>query len=650
MSNRNLSARLRLTGANQVRQAIEGTASKAREESRRTRQAQKRAIAAMAQDVRRAERTKQRAHRRTEREAIQAARAEQRARKRAIDAMVRETRKAERQRRAEFERTRRLEEQRQRRARMQRHRARSGMGDAVLGSLPGGLGSGAAGVAAAGAGALAAAMRGALEEMSQVRRAVQQNAGLQERGQRVVTAQELDLEIRRLSGEVFPGQTGEELEASQRALRAQVAQTAAQTGQDPLELLEALGNLQTEFSAFDFGRENLAAFAREAVRTGAPVRDLARFAGLVRQQFGEMEPDRVFDILAQGGLQGAMTPESLSEHHAGNLGLYASFVDPSGSTTPEDRLRGFVALANVLRQSGLDDAESANLLPQMFTSLRRREVQQNIAVATGGRRRGNQVIGGVQMQDFRDEQGNLDLAGYIEAIQASGGLGNLEVVGNAVGDQGATQALNTLIAARRRNIENPEEGVDIRELMSVSAEEGAAFRDNNYANVHASAAMRQRRAAIEANLGVGTAEEESAQSLAATRISAQLDRTTVAGLPLGAAAETVLDNTYGLDLLSWIASDDSRRSIASGGLRALGSIAGPGVGDALARVLDITTAPGARTAGARGGDTAGLRDATRQGVRDAVREGPIDVRIVGGGAGAPSAEGPRRSQSPRERT
>lgn len=515
MPDRTLNARLRLTGGAQVRQAIDGTATKAKEAARDTRDAQRQAIRALVADVKKAEREKLAALRKTEREAVKATRDEERARKRAISAMVRDVTKSERQKRAEFERTARQQERAQRRQRISQMR-----GGGSLGSLAGRF----APLAVAGGAALGLQqiLSTLVAQNAEVVRAVEAAGGVQDFGQRTVTAQDFDLELTRLGGEVFGELSPEERRRELGAVRDQINEIALATAQEPGQLLDALANLQTEFSAFDFGRANLRALADEAIRTGAPVAELARFAGLVRQQFGEIETNRIFDILAQGGLQGALDPESLSRDFSGQLGLFASFTDPNQAGTPEERLRSFVASANVLRQSGLSSNESATLMQNLFSSLSRERVQRDIAVATGGRRRGDRVLGGVQLQSFRDDNGRLDLAGFVEALEAQGGLSNLEAVQRAVGDQQASQALNTLIAARRRNLQSPDEFADIRELEQVSADAGARFRETNLADVRETSAFKRNVVGVRSQVAGSRGEPEAsadAERLASLRRS-----------------------------------------------------------------------------------------------------------------------------------
>lgn len=354
-----------------------------------------------------------------------------------------------------------------------------GVGSDVLGGLGVPLSAGAA------AGALLASLNAIVDNLGRVTSALEGQAGVTDVGQRTAAAQSFELDLVRLGGEVF----GEVDPATRRrelaAVGDEINAIALATNQEPGQLLAALSNLQTEFSAFEFGRQNLQAMAEEAQRTGASVETIARFAGLVNQQFGEMDTARMLDITAQGGLQGALDPVSLSREFAGQLGLFASFVDPERAGSSEDRFRAFVATANVLRQSGLEANESATLMQNLFASLSREEVQKKIRRASG-----------VDIRNFRDESGRLDLAGFVEELEASGRFGSLETIMRSMGDQQASQALNTLISARTRNLTDPEDNADIRELMNVSAAEGAAFRASNLADVRDTAVERQRKIGI----------------------------------------------------------------------------------------------------------------------------------------------------------
>src|SRR5690606_6957068 len=143
--------------------------------------------------------------------------------------------------------------------------------------------------------------------------------------------------------------------------------------------------LQTEFSAFDFGRQNLRALGDEATRTGTDVQQLARFAGLVRQQFGDIDVSTMLDIAAQGGRQGALSPEQLSGEFASQVCVFRSPADPNKTQSSEALFRQFVATANVVRSSGLNPAESATATQNMLAALADEDVQARIALATGGR-------------------------------------------------------------------------------------------------------------------------------------------------------------------------------------------------------------------------------------------------------------------------
>jgi hypothetical protein len=363
------------------------------------------------------------------------------------------------------------------------------------------------------ANSLMAVMQSIVQNFERVSDALDAQAGVQDTGQRTVTAQQFELGLVRLGGEVFGGQSAEERARSLEEVKNEINAIATATNQSPGALLDALSGLQTEFSAFEFGRQNLRAMAEEAQRTGTDMATIARFAGLVNQQFGEMDTSRLLDITAQGGLQGALSPDALASNFAGGLGLYASFVDPNQTGTAEDRYRGFLATANVLRQSGLDDAQTATLMPQMFAALSREEVQRNIRRSSG-----------VDINDFRDASGQLDMAGFVESLQSSGRFGDLETIQRAVGDQGASMALNTLVAARTRNLTDPENAADMRELMGVSAESGAAFRRTNLAEVQATAAERHRAIGVETEIeGQERMGERSDQAWFASEVGRKLE-------------------------------------------------------------------------------------------------------------------------------
>lgn len=634
---RELKVRIKAEGQSQVKQAVNGTVATARRAGAAQRTEAQKTAAAQAK----------------------AAHEGARAAKRSADETVKETQRAERRRRAEFERTAREQERQERRAAARSRNAGRGGGgggaprgrgggDDFFGRAAEGFGSWAGGLV--GLGAITATLQGILSRMEERSAAVGAAAGRQDLGQRTVGAQQIELGLARLGGEVFKGMDARQRAAELARVRDEIVAIAEATGRQPGDLFTALQTFQTEFSAFDFGRQNLRAIADEATRTGTEVEQLARFAGLVRQQFGELDVNRIFDITAQAGMQGSLTPEQLSGEFAQQLGLFRSFVDRGRTQDPETLLRQFVAMANVIRSSGAGAAESATLAQNLMASLSDQDVQDRIAMATGGRVAGRRRVngqmqdvirGGVQLRDFRDASGALDLAGYVEALAARDGFGSLEDLRATIGDQQASIALNTLIARRRDEVAGVADNADLRELMNVDAAAGAATRTENLSDVMRTDAMRAQQDAARTAIDGVRSSGRSRQAVLSNAIRTDAESQGVLGEVIanlpgfaeGLAALTTNDNAATDFLLNAMGRGDvvaSRRAAA-----AAEQTVGGG---------------GAKVVGGGGAAKGDIRDA----MREALDARPVRVEVVNPAA-APTSPGAangdaRRSASPRERT
>jgi hypothetical protein len=644
VADRTLNARLRFTGASQVKAAIEGTAAKAREAQRTTRTATQRAQREMVADVRRAEREKQAALKKTAAEATKAERARAVAAKRAIDTIAREQRKAEMARRREFDRTAREQERRDRRTGQMAER----------GLVGGGLGGAVAGASLA-AGVVAALQQGFaafVQQQAALRQAVGAHAGVQDIGERTVSAQDFNLNLARSQGEFFQGQSFEEQGRSAAALREEILGVAQATNVEPGQLLDALALMQEEFSAFDFGRDNLRALADESKRTGASMEELARFAGTVRQQLGDIDVDKILDITAQGGLQGALSPEALAGEFAGQFGVFRQVVDPNQTADAETLYRQFVAQANVVRSSGLNTAESATANRALIGAISDPNVQARLAAASGGtlshrRVRGVQTYsarGGVQLGNYRDASGQLDLTGYYEALADSGitaeDLGRVEGL-----PQTAVTALGAIIARRRDEQRGVADNADMRELQGVSVEAGGAFRARGLQAVHATGAYAAQTEAIRGmDEGIRGERGRSAEAVGGLGIAESMRHRGRLGQWL-AESDTAVSAAQALQGSFW--EGNGQRPT---GPDLIGATGHEGViSGALLEERRRREAAG----NIKGADNAtaqltGMKADVAAGVREALREGPLDVRVVSGGA-TPVVETPTRTQSPRER-
>lgn len=457
-----------------------------------------------------------------------------------------------------------------------------------------------------------------IQNLVRVTNAMESAAGVEDIGQRTVSAQDFQRNLERIGGEVFAGQDTAEYERNLAAVQNEINAIALATNQSPGQLLEALSGLQTEFSAFEFGRENLQAMAEEAQRTGSDIETIARFAGRLRQTFGEMETGRALDIAAQAGLQGALTPRELGEEFAGETGLFQTFVDPSRSATPEENFRTFTATANVLRQGAPNAAEAATDMRNMFTSLSHTRVQGNIEEASG-----------VDINDFRDAQtGRLDIGGFVEALQGSGRFGNLETIIDAVGDQQASRALNTLIQARTQNLADPENHADIRELEAVSAESGENMRRRNLARVQATSAEQAVAVATATQVeGIQSLDRRADPALVAMATRERLQRQ-------GPVGEVLASSDYLMSAVGAVADSSLGRAVLGSemGRAAVGSAqmdVATGQGNAIEQVLAALGAV-AEERSERNSALAGKESLGKELASELRSGGPIPVRPVGG--------------------
>jgi NTP pyrophosphatase (non-canonical NTP hydrolase) len=512
--------------------------------------------------------------------------------RRRTDREVRDHAQAERSKRDQVRRTSRTVQaemrSRAREAERSRRRSRGGGGGGngafAMNAAPMAMQMGTGAIAAAISGAITAALTTVTSQLERVTQAIESEYGIQDFAQRTVTGQRFERGLEELGGEVFVGQNPEQMAQSLAAVREEITEVARATNQEPGQLLEALSALQVEFSAFEFGRRNLRALAEEAQRLGTDVSQLARLAGLVNAQFGEMDQSRMFDILAQVGRQGAITPEGFAQNFASQAPTFRGFIDPNRAQTAEQNFRTFAASANVLRQGTATDNRAAVLMQNMLASLSRPEVQQNIALATGGRYRGHEtvagrrqrrVVGGIQMSDFRGENGVLDLAGYVEALQGAGAFGSTESVIQAVGDQQASQALFTLIDARAKELQDPEGSADLRELTNVSAETGNQVRTGNLQRIRATESEQAKALAVESQIA-GLQGTEGAEGLAAAGLRVKLsDRREGFGARVVGRALSESDTVTNIGGLISTDSSASRwaQSALTGAAMALG---GPG--------------------------------------------------------------------------
>lgn len=544
MADRELKVRIATEGESKVKQAIDGTTrsakNAAREQSQATKESAREGVAAAkkaAQDRTRAEKLAAKetaaAAKKAERERVQAAKqaAKEIAAEEAKLAKARAEwfRRQEQARKAAERRKKRDEDQR-RRDEIRRSTQRD---DRIMGGL---AGAGAMAAGMMGLSGLQEVLGGIVSRMQEVASAVGAAAGRQGLGERTASAQQFELGLTRLADEVYADLAPAERRREVAELREELLRVAEATRQSPGDLLESLTGLQSEFSAFAWGRQNLRAIADEATRTGSEMQSLSRFVALTRQQFGDIDAGRAFDIVTQAGLQGAVTPEALASEFAPILGTFGSVVDRNQSMSAEARLRQFTAMANVVRSGGVEPAVAATQMRSLLAALDEREVQEDIALATGGRIRGRRrdrrtgqthriIQGGVQLSQFTDSNGAIDLAGFFEALSERQDFAGIGTIQGTVGRIEAAQALNTILQRQRDETTRGDENATFRELTDADAEAGRAVRDRGLTNVRGTDFMVARadavRGQVEGIRNVSRSREANVANVAETGLQSQ---------------------------------------------------------------------------------------------------------------------------------
>ncbi len=462
------------SGASAVKQALRGTVTEARRADDQLRRG--------TQDT---ERRRQQAIRQTTSVATQEARARLRA-----------EREAEREASREAARSRRVREREMRRGLRERQRITGAFG---LGGL-GAAGLGASAMAAA-TGVYSAALQASVDRLERITSAVGARAGVRDVGERTAAAQDFELELARGSGEFFQGLSPEDRAREMSALTDEIAAVAVEAGQSPTDLLRVLQTMQTEFSQFEAGRENLRAIALEAQRTGADMEQLARFIGVLNHQLGDTAPtaERAFDVMAQQGLVGAITPEQLATEFGG---MFGQFRDLSG-LQGEDALRQFGALANALKTKDMGTAETATLMQNLFTALGNSETVSRLRTATGGRSRRVRDPRSGRMRTMATggttalrEDGTVDFMQLIEDMSTVDRIGTSDVVFH---DAQARSAAGQLVALARR-ARAGEDVATAAQLAGVDASAGSAFRAESLGTVLDTSAVASRRIAVAGEL------------------------------------------------------------------------------------------------------------------------------------------------------
>lgn len=645
-----LRIRVRTVGQESVQRSVRGITQSARTAARTQQQADQQTTREAQRNARSRERAVIQENRARQRLVAQTARAEAAAEREMARAASATNRQQMREWNEAFrarQRMRQREQQEQTRQarRAQQQRTASGRRDTLV---AGGLAT--AGVAAA-IRVATTSLDAITTRLETITAAVGSRAGVQDVGARTATAQDFELNLARASGEFFQGVDPEERARQMAALTDEINHVAVAAGQSPTELLDVLNTMQQQFSQFDVGRRDLQSIADEAQRTGADMQTLATFVGILNQQLGETAPtaERAFDIMAQGGLQGAITPESFAEEWGGSLGQFSSRTGLQG----EDALRQLSALANVIRPGARSDAEAATQTRAFLDSLGDVHTRERIREATGGRQVGTgsrrHWEGGTQA--FRAD-GTVDVMQLIADLAPVQGIGSTNSVFHRTE---ALQAVSSLTRAQRGEGTAPS----VADLVGVDAATASARRAEDLARVHGTSAFESKQIAVQGQVeGIQQLEarareandmlntNEAVTQLNGEGLMAQLGQLPVIGTWLQQHAGQAADAVAGLSPEHRAALANPLTRTIAGGLLPFGNELVGGVND-LGAIGD------------RRGELASERAAARVQIQDGARVvlDPESARLVGSEVasalptppGGPAAAPPADLRVPRGR-
>lgn len=252
-------------------------------------------------------------------------------------------------------------------------------------------------------------------------------------------------------------------------LRARINQVAATTVTDQFELLDALQATQGRFGAGAVGGlvDNLESVARAARGAGGSVQALASATGTAATIFGlsTEEADAFTAQLVAIGNEGAIEAENMAQTFAPFLGVFQRSTGQTGAAGAQNAAQ-FAALAGTAFG---EDAAARTQAEAVLRQLGRRDVQERIALASGGRARGRganrRIEGGVRIAADGSLGGQVtDPLEAIRALSAQGlNPGQLQQI---LGDSNAVQGFGVLATALQS-----EQG---QAIMGASAAAGRA--------------------------------------------------------------------------------------------------------------------------------------------------------------------------------
>lgn len=396
---------------------------------------------------------------------------------------LREAQMSERQRAALIRRTEREIAGSRQVAVRQAQQARSGGG--------GGRGMALAGGLAAGGAALAGAGISAVNRMAAA-------GGVRTREQLLQETLTFNRDLAALSAQSGVG-AGE--------LRDKINEAAIATGRDQAELLESLQLNQGRFGNVDAAVANLEALSRAAVGANASVGSLSLAVGTAGAVYGlsSEEADEYLNMMIAVGEAGSIEAENLAETFAPYMGVFQRATGQTGLAGAQNATR----FAGLMGTSFADDSESKTMAEAALRQIGSIDVQERLALATGGRARGRgqnrRIEGGMrlsadgaiggQVQDpleaIRQLQALNLSQGQLQRIlgdsQAAQGVG---VIGTALQSEQGQAIMNASAVDGRGSVAAglaAQESVNGagRDLDRARAESFAAFQQNGDAYTRA---------------------------------------------------------------------------------------------------------------------------------------------------------------------
>lgn len=396
---------------------------------------------------------------------------------------LREVQMSERQRAAIIRRAEREIASSRQVAVRQAQQARSGGG--------GGRGMAIAGGLAAGGAALAGAGISAVNRMAAA-------GGVRTREQLLQETLTFNRDLAALSA-----QSG--IEAGE--LRDKINEAAIATGRDQAELLESLQLNQGRFGNVDAAVANLEALSRAAVGANASVGALSLAVGTAGAVYGlsSQEADEYLNMMLAVGEAGSIEAENLAETFAPYMGVFQRATGQTGLAGAQNATR----FAGLMGTSFANDSEAKTLAEAALRQLGSMDVQERLALATGGRATGRgrnrRIEGGMrlsadgaiggQVQDpleaIRQLQAlNLSPGQMQRILGDSNAVAGVGVIGTALQSEQGQAIMNASAADGRGSVAAglaAQESVNAagRDLDRARAESFADFQRNGDAYTRA---------------------------------------------------------------------------------------------------------------------------------------------------------------------